>query len=86
VSGREQRRRERDRLYQARRRAEGGSWDQQPANLERVRERKLRYWHKLWGGYYKRRLRDLAAQRADVIARLMDVEEQLADLGVSSDG
>jgi hypothetical protein len=73
-------RRERDRRYQAGRRAEGRAWDQQPQNRGRVRERKLRYWHKPGGGYIRRRKRDLAAQRADVTARLLDLRQQLTDL------
>jgi hypothetical protein len=39
-------RRERDRRYQARRRAEGRAWDQQLENLDRVRERKRAHYRK----------------------------------------
>lgn len=75
------RQRERDCEYQRRRRAAGLAWwDQQPENAERVRARKLRYYHKPYGGYYRRRKNDLAAQRAVVLTKLAELaEERIAE-------
>jgi hypothetical protein len=61
-------RRERDRLYQRRRRAEGKAWDQQPENEERVAERKARWYWNLSGVEYNLRL--LKSRRQKGLARM----------------
>lgn len=41
---------------------------------KRARAADLRYWHRADGGYIKRRTRDLAVQRADVVSKLADLQ------------
>lgn len=62
------------------RRSAGGSWrcavKERNRNIEGRRERQLRYWHKANGGYVVRRRRHLADQRAELVRRLHDIEQE----------
>jgi hypothetical protein len=44
-------------------------------NPEKIREKDNRYWH-LRGGWVKKRKRKLAAQRADILSKLEELEQR----------
>ena len=44
--------------------------------LERRRAQQLERWHRADGGYIQARRRELAKQRADIIARLAELEQE----------
>lgn len=62
-------------------------WDPRPYRSTGIwrcvvarRERQLAYWHKKSGGYVKRRKRMLAAERAQIVARLTELEQEASSL------
>lgn len=63
-----------------RRRPPGGYWRcgvaRQQADSKDKKGRQLRYWHKANGGYIRRRKRDLAAERVQLLARLDNLEQE----------